>query len=671
MKWPLRHLQRAEDEQNPLHWRVSARFHFEVVPMLFPVLSRTVGVLLLGSALSAMAAAPSFHPDSVFQGSTLQGWHSLGDAAWSANSGEITGKANGPGGGWLMLDQSYQDVAVYTVFKCAAPCKAGYLVRAEKTPQGYKGIFVSLNQGNEASFSVTLDTNGKILTQEPLRPAGGQVRIAPPVNPDAAKPRPAMAHPSIPPVIPEPVTEVQNGEWNTAEVIIDNNIVRAFVNQGHEAAGGAADETLGKYGPIALYVGQGEVTYKQVSYKDEGWKDYPDDFHSTEFRKQRLSDFYYAWGSASGDVNHDGVEDVIAGPYYYLGPDYKRRREIYLGVTRNPSDDYTHECWMQFSGDFTGDGWVDSLTASFSDHDHGVWLYENPRGESRRWDKHLVVEDIQSEIAQLADIDGDGHPDLVYMAGGTVRWAHPDLKNPYKLWTVHVVSEPNMGTAHGIGTGDINGDGRMDIVNAFGWWEQPAHDDGKPWKYHPVAFSRNGRSGVGGAIMAVYDVNGDGLNDVVTVLQAHGYGIAWFEQKRDAAGNISFVEHMIQDDPAHPGPGGVMFSQAHAATFGDVDGDGVPDFIVGKRYWTHRDNFYDPDPYGEAVLYWYKTVRDKSAPGGARFEPHEIDNHSGGGSDLLATDLNHDGALDIVTSTRFGTFIFWGTPKGGSNSGMK
>jgi hypothetical protein len=629
------------------------------------------GILYVSSTAIAFAAAPTFPPDTIFQGSTLRGWHSIGDTAWSAKEGEITGKANGPAGGWLMLDQSYQDVAMYSVFKCEGTCKAGYLLRAEKTAEGFKGIFVALDAGSTASYRVTLDAKGKILTKEPLRAAGGQQRIAQPAPANPVPPKPPVRRPPMPSVIVDPVTDIQKGEWNTAEVILDANIVRTFVNQSHETAGGTAEESFGKYGPIALYVGEGEVTYKQISYKDEAWQSYPAPFHSAEFRKQQLSDFYYAWGSASGDVNHDGVEDVIAGPYYYLGPDYRKRREIYLGVTRNPSDDYTHECWMQFSGDFTGDGWVDSLTASFSDHDHGVWVYENPRGESRRWDKHLVVEDTQSEIAELADIDGDGQPDFVYMAGNTVRWAHPDLKNPYKLWTVHVISEPNMGTAHGIGAGDINGDGKMDIINPFGWWEQPVHDDGKPWMYHPFAFSRNGRAGVGGAIMAVYDVNGDGLNDVVTVLQAHGYGIAWFEQKRDTAGKIDFIEHMIQDDPAHPGPGGVIFSQAHGATFGDVDGDGIPDFIVGKRYWTHRDDFYDADPYGEGVLYWYQTIRDKGAPGGARFEPHQIDNHSGAGSDILATDLNHDGSLDIVTSTRFGTYIFWGALKSGANSNRK
>jgi hypothetical protein len=91
----------------------------------------------------------------------------------------------------------------------------------------------------------------------------------------------------------------------------------------------------------------------------------------------------------------------------------------------------------------------------------------------------------------------------------------------------------------------------MDILNAYGWWEQPpASSNPEPWTHHPQGFSRFGRNIVGGSVMAVYDVNDDGLNDVVTVLQAHGYGLAWFEQKRGSAGRISFLEHMIMTSMA-------------------------------------------------------------------------------------------------------------------------
>ena len=119
---------------------------------------------------------------------------------------------------------------------------------------------------------------------------------------------------------------------------------------------------------------------------------------------------------------------------------------------------------------------------------------------------------------------------------------------------------------------------------------------------------------------------------------------------------------MIMDDLSTKNAGGVTFTEPHGTTFADVDGDGIPDFIVGKRYWSHRDDYLDPDPYGPAVLYWYRTVRNPKAPGGAEFVPELIHNRSGAGSDIYAADLNHDGAHRYRHRHPFGTFIFWGKP---------
>jgi Domain of Unknown Function (DUF1080)/FG-GAP-like repeat len=622
-----------------------------------------------------LGVGPSFKPDVVVKGSALTGWHTLGAASWKAQDGEITGSAVSGQGGWLVLDRSFQDAAFYCSFRCGDGCRTGILMRAEKTPQGMKGIFASLNSEEVALYRMTLDAQGKELSRERLPYAGGMTRIAPPPDPNApgrgargGGPGRGRGSATTGPTLPitRPDTSYRPNDWNQVEIAIDANMIHTFLNNGGES-GGYADEADGKYGPLALYIGgTGEVKFKDVSYKDLAVRETPLETVSPNFRMQRLDPFYNAWGAAAADFNHDGVLDIAAGPYVYYGPNYTKKSEIYPGVVKNPGKEFTTDCWMTFAGDFTGDGWPDVLTASFSNDgmpggDVGVWLYVNPRGESRRWDKYQVISVFQSEIAVLRDVDGDGKPELVYMAEGMVRYAKPDTAHPNGPWIVHNVSERGFGTAHGIGVGDINGDGRMDIVNAFGWWEQPpAGASQETWTYHPQAFSQYVRNVVGGSVMAVYDVNGDGRNDVVTSLCAHGYGLAWYEQKRDSAGKISFAEHMIMDDSSSKNAGGVTFSEPHGSTFADMDGDGIPDFVVGKRYWAHKDSYLDPDPYGPAVLYVYKTVRNPKAPGGAEFVPELVHNWSGAGSDVLAADLNHDGAMDLVTATKLGTYVFWG-----------
>jgi len=635
---------------------------------------RVYGIAAIATLLLApvFAAGPSFIPDATFKGASLAGWHVLGQADWRAQNGEVVGTVKpGGNGGWLVLDRSYQDVGFYASFRCNGGCRTGVLFRAEKTPEGLKGIYVSLNEGDVASYRVTLGAQGQELRREALPFGGGTVRIAPPPNPAAASRggRGAVGgSASTAPVVNLPITPpkpgLHPGDWNRVEILLDANIVRALLNDDRETAGGGADDEAGRYGPLALYVGgAGEVRFKDIAYKDLAVKVAPPEHVSSHFRMQRLNEFYYAWSSAAADFNRDGNLDIVAGPYIYSGPDYTKSREILLAHTWNPSREYANDCMLQYAADMTGDGWPDVVCSNLGTP---VFLYVNPKGESRRWDKYQVVPRIQVEIADFKDLDGDGKPELVYGADGAVHYAKPDPAKPTETWIVHTISERGLSTLHGIGVGDINGDGRQDIVNVYGWWENPGPGGKEPWTYHAVAFGRWTRSGPGGALMAVYDVNGDGLNDVVTTLGAHGFGLAWYEQKRDAAGKIAFVEHVFMDDYSTKNAGGVTFSQAHGSTFADVDGDGVPDFIVGKRYWSHLEYYYDPDPYGPPVLYWYRTVRNPKAPGGAEFVPELIHNRSGAGSTLLAVDLNRDGAVDIVTATDRGALIFWGKPHAAS-----
>jgi hypothetical protein len=634
-------------------------------------------VIAVSVTAPVLATRYAFVPDWTFKGSTLTGWRILGQADWRAADGELTGAPRSPDGGWLMLEKSLQDVEVGFDFKASPGSSAGVLLRAEKTPDGFKGVYVSLTEGDLAPYAVALDNNGKELSRERLRRGGGLMRVAPaPVEtaaPAAARGarggaagaggagrgRGAATGLQLP-NLAEPAGYRAN-DWNDINIVVDANILRLWVNKGGESSG-AADETLGAFGPIGLYVGGGEVRFRDVSYKDLSVKDVAPETLSANFRMMRLTPFYYSFASAAADYDRDGNLDIVSGPFIFLGPDFIRKREFYLALPTRPGVDFSSN-WLEFAGDFTNDGWPDVLLASTS----GTTLYVNPKGEARRWDAiRSVIPPGPSvaEVSTMQDIDGDRTPDLVYMSGGAIRWAKPDPGNPAGPWLSTQVGEQGTYIAHGIGAGDVNGDGRADLLNAYGWWENPGKADTPLWKYHPQAFGRsNGRGSAGGAEMCVYDVNGDRLNDVVTVLQAHAFGFAWFEQRRDAAGNISFVRHMIADDFASKNAGGVTFSEPHGSTCADMDGDGIADFVVGKRFYSHQESSTDPDPLGAPVLYIYRTVRNRTSPGGAEFVPELVHNASGAGSQILALDLNKDGINDIVTSGELGAFAFFGKPR--------
>lgn len=667
------------------------------------------GAIGVVSTVSVLATGPTFRADYRFTGSNLSAFKSVGAADWKMQNGEIVGTPKEPGGGWLLLENKmFQDAQVFANVKCAAGCRAGVLLRAEKMADGgMSGILMSLAEGDLVPYMVKIDPQGHEISREalPPPPAGrggergvGAGRAAGPAVPGAGAAPAGMTQPGVTgsgglpvPTMPadiaahlpanlatRPSGAFQSGSYNDVEVLITDNTVQPRFNGG--ALGGAAGRKIPEasadgYGQIGFFVGgTGEVRFKDFMYKDILNHTWAPEEVGRNFRAVRVDPHYYSWSAAVGDFNHDGVPDVAAGPFYYLGPDFKTGRQIYSPVSFNPTSEWPIPAMVNIAYDFTGDGWPDILQMSGNAGNGTGTLYVNPRGASRHWAKYVVLLPVGNEETLFKDIDGDGRPDVIHAGFNTLRYStfDPskwDPNNPKAMWTTVTVSEPGpwgVNIGHGLGVADINGDGRMDFLNAYGWWEQPAKGTTGTWKHHPTPFGRWGASqgGAGGAELCGYDVNGDGLVDVVGPQEGHGFGLAWWEQKRDGAGTISFVEHPIMDNFMTRNAGNVIFTEPHASTCADMTGDGIPDLIVGKRYMSHF-GYADPDPWSEPVLYVYRTVRNKQAPGGAEFVPELVHNRSGVGSHIVVTDMNGDGMPDIVTSTNLGTFVFMNLRKKG------
>lgn len=375
---------------------------------------------------------------------------------------------------------------------------------------------------------------------------------------------------------------------------------------------------------------------------------------SVRFERKQLDAKFRSEGAAAGDFNKDGRMDVAAGYVWYEQPaDADGPWKMHTIIDKAPEHDpkgYSNS-FCTWADDLNGDGWIDILVVDFPGTP--TWWFENPKGGDKPWARHTITPVTNNESPTFLDLDGDGQRELICaVAPDTASSDGPDrqmayitrAKDPYQPWDIHPISEKAApGTtkySHGLGVGDVNGDGNSDILVAEGWWEGPAKDEGQPWAWHATNFNAlaKPKHGAGFAQMYVFDIDGDKDNDVFGS-SPHAFGTWWFEQ----TGQDQWQAHEID----------MTFSQVHGVCLADMNGDQLPDIVCGKRWWAHAAG--DPGVDDPAVFHWFELRRENGKP---EWISHQFDHNSGPGTQFEVGDINGDKVPDVIASNKKGVHVF-------------
>ncbi len=374
-----------------------------------------------------------------------------------------------------------------------------------------------------------------------------------------------------------------------------------------------------------------------------------------KFERVKLDDTFRAEGVAVGDFNKDGKLDVAAGDYWYSAPDWKLTRfRQPLNQQGQPTDGYDgskgySNCFASFSYDVNHDSWDDLIVVGYPG-DPFYW-YENPQNKAGDWKQHQIWHSACNETVLFTDLTGDGLPELVLGSQPERQIGYlslPTVEKCYEKWVFTPISEPGdpnqNGTFkyyHGLGTGDVDKDGRLDVIIPHGWWQAPEKRDSGVWAFHPLPLAKDNQGApVPASNIYAMDLDLDGDNDLI-LSSAHDFGIWWFENPGPNS-QEPFKYHLIDES----------FSQTHALALVDFTGKDKPALVTGKRYFAHMGG--DPGEFQPVVMHWFEIVRTKGQP--PQFVKHEIEagKETGVGTQFTVADINRDGLLDVVLSNKKG-----------------
>ena len=359
------------------------------------------------------------------------------------------------------------------------------------------------------------------------------------------------------------------------------------------------------------------------------------------------------------DLDNDGDYDIAAGRNWYEAPLWIKHERYRPGAEPNGPETESNS---EFALDVDFDGWEDIVSSGWM-FMKGAYWYRNPGRaleDGEQWESHKIHQAFNMEGVIHGDIDGDGDEDILVnhwslVEGQGMTWLEHTDTAPY--WVEHIVGTD--GDTHGNGLGDINMDGRLDIITGQGWYAQPDEPRG-PWPFHADWDFRSALSEGAGSTAhpdVVHDVNEDGLNDVI-LGSAHAYGLAWYEQHLDADGNRTFERHWIETD----------HSVFHTLALGDLNGDGKQDLIAGKRLFAHYGG--DVGVGDPSFVFWYDI-------NGGEFKRHILsynhvpyypdeggispppNNVVGVGMKINVKDMDKDGRMDVILAGKTGLYVFY------------